>query len=80
MSKLITKSFTVCSEEPQINGRDLVRDNQLSASSVVDSNHGPSRSRLHTNEGWSQKGSWSAGSRTNTQWIQVYNTTQTLKY
>ena len=69
----ITKLVVVCLGEALINGMDPIRDNQLSASSVADSNHGPSRSRLHTKEEGGQAGSWSAGSNTNTQWIQVKN-------
>ena len=52
---------------------DPIRDYQLSASSVADSKHGPSRSRLHTKEEGGLVGAWAAGSKTNTQWIQVYN-------
>ena len=64
------KLLTVCLEETLINP---ARDDQLSASSVADNNHGPSRSPLHTQQEGALAGSWSAGSNTNTQWIQVYN-------
>ena len=76
VDETITKSLTVCSEEPLINP---VRDNQLSASSSFDATHGPSRSRLHTMEEGGQRGSWSQAV-TQTHSGLRYTTTLSIKF
>ena len=57
-------------EEALINGRNPVKDSQLTAFSSY-YNYGTDRSRLHTQQEGNLMGSWCAASNNDAQWIQV---------
>ena len=60
-----------CGGEALINGKDPVRDDQLSASSSENNNHGPSRSRLNVPAQGPLRGAWEAATNDLHQYIQV---------
>ena len=48
-----------------------ILDEQITASSQVNSDHAPFQGRLHFQETTSKAGSWTAGTKDHLQWLQV---------
>ena len=50
---------------------EMIPDDHVTASSVLEDNHGPGNARLHFQSGSGRTGAWSAKNNDKNQWLQV---------